>query len=357
MQGAPPKNKGKPKAFGPVTTPSPTSAATNGFVMVPLSGKFTTPLPSFAPIGLYDPAKDNTLTSTQAKQGSFRPDVVTRAKSAKSSPGDFRFASNPTKSGHSSGYHEAVLPTDGIPILSGRKIGKGGKSTLPTTGRGVWKGYAGKEIHEANVGPVLEASDAARTDTAMTVLSAPGGLGAGHSGSGLRQTGQAPAHDLQRHATMRMLQDKDLDPSAIAVISAGILVYSQAPGERAQAVTGKFKDSKAGATHENRRNLAKRIVEDGFDSLEPPVRKRVRTHLDQFVQSVGDPNRRLTTGRATSPMRDETGTAKNGIQGGGYRATLSKPKPSASSVSMTHAKPSPTNLLLHVSSQFRAERK
>jgi hypothetical protein len=87
------------------------------------------------------------------------------------------------------------------------------------------------------------------------------------------------------------------------------------------------------------------------------VQKRVRTHLDQFAQSVGDPNRRLTTGRATLPMRDETGTAKNGIQGGGSRATLAKPKSSASSVSMTHTKPSPTNLLLHVSSQFRAERK
>jgi hypothetical protein len=74
MQGAPPKNKGKPKAFGHLATPSPTSSATNGFVMVPLSGKFTTPLPSFAPIGLYDPAKDNTLTSTQAKQGSFKKD-------------------------------------------------------------------------------------------------------------------------------------------------------------------------------------------------------------------------------------------------------------------------------------------
>ncbi|MBB3225484.1 hypothetical protein FHW69_000074 [Luteibacter sp. Sphag1AF] len=269
---------------------------------------------------------DRTLTPSQAKAGGFRTDVVEAVTSGKKiKKGAFRSPSNPTKSGHSSGYHEAFGTTDSVDHLSRRTKGSKGLSSMPAMSRGIWKKHSGATFYERNVGPVMQASDGARTDTARMVLSVPGGGGAGHSGSGMSQKGQASGHDVLRDQVMRTLKDPALTPSSAGVLAGTTALFSTAPGEVARTVdrSSKMKDQGARASYEANRNQGKREAAVHFQALTPPEQATVMTHMNTFVQAMGHTTRYLEPGRPHSPMRDERGKPGQ-IHGGGYL-----PKPPA----------------------------
>ena len=183
----------------------------------------------------YTAKSDKTLTASQAKLGGFRPEVVKQVSSGKSiGKGSFRSPSNPTKRGFKSGYHEAYVVTDATKLLSQRKKSGKGFAELPKSSGGSWKKHSGAKIREQNVRPALEAGDGARTDTSRTILSAPGGKVAGHTGSGVKTTGQAEAHNLLRDQSVRALADPKLSPEAQGVVAGLTTLWSIAPG------TGRF---------------------------------------------------------------------------------------------------------------------
>ena len=98
---------------------------------------------------------------------------------------------------------------------------------------------------EKNLEPVVRASDGTRTDTARTVLSVPGKSGAvaGHSGSGIKTTGQAQAHDALHHQTMRVLQDLSMTESVAAVIAGATAIFSMALGRDANTAKDAKKEA------------------------------------------------------------------------------------------------------------------
>lgn len=291
----------------------------------------------------YHASDDLTLTKTQAKSGGFRPDVVSSVVKRKTiSEGSFRVASNPTKDGFSSGYHEAFVVTDMTPKLAQRKLvppkpptttAPSGPpvppppvlSQMPTMTSGFWKQYSGKSFPEKNVETLVQIGDGARTDTARTILSAPKGGVAGHSGSGVYTGGQPQAHDLVRTQSMNVLSDPLMTPEAATVIASATMVYSIAPGELASKATGahRLKAKKAKDTWEADRNEAKERVEAMHSTLSTSDRAVVEKHMDRFVASLGDSGRKRESGRATSPLRERTApTSTKPIQGGGYDTSL-----------------------------------
>src|SRR5579871_4798746 len=105
---------------------------------------------------LYSMDADRTLTTGQAK-GGFRPEVVSSLLSRRPiRKSAFRFASNPTKRGFKSGYHESFVVTDMTDHLSGRgKTKTSGLSQMPSMTEGFWKKYSGHTFPESNLSGVL----------------------------------------------------------------------------------------------------------------------------------------------------------------------------------------------------------
>lgn len=278
--------------------------------------------PTLSPMPGYKASSDKTLTSGQASSGGFRPagtEKVVQAKPIDES--EFRSPSNPTTSGHSSGYHESFLPTDAMRFLSRRKVNTDGTATMPAwSGNSVLPKYAGSTILEPNVRPVAEASDGARTDTAQTVLSVPGGKPAGHTGSGVKTTGQAAAHDFLRHQGMRTLQEPGVTSGVAGTVAGAMTVMSVAPGQIASTAqgAGNLKDVQARSSYEERRNDAKRKLGAYYQSLPPKEQNVVMKLAKQGMGDLKDSGRRLLPDRPHSPLRDPTGGTGAALSGGGY---------------------------------------
>lgn len=277
----------------------------------------------------YSAKSDRTLSASQAKSGGFRPEVTSRVVSRKPvKKGAFRFQSNPTKEGVSSGYHEAFVVTDAVDQLSRRTKSSGGFAKMPSSSSGYWKKHSNKKIIEKNVKAALEASDGARTDTARTIITGPGGKGAGHSGSGVSTTGQAHAHDLLRDQSMRSLTEPKMTPPAQAVIAANTTLWSMAPGVVASQTSGaaKLKSKRARATWEEDRNETKLRMHAAYDKLSKPEKQLVLDHEKSFVKDIGDKKRKRSMDRPGSPLRETGKTKSNPIHGGDYFAKPPKNK-------------------------------
>jgi hypothetical protein len=304
----------------------------------------------------YAARDDRTLTSSQRKSGSFRKDVVDNVSAGRSSgKGAFRSPSNPTSRGFSSGYHEAFVVTDAVDQLSRRKVGGKGFSSLPKNSRGYWKKHSGAKFPEKNLRHVLEAGDGARSDTARTILSAPRGGVAGHSGSGVHTASQSQAHDLLRDQSIRVLSDPKIKPDVQGVIAGTTTIWSIAPGKYASRAknAAKLKDSSAKSSWEEDRNEAKLRVRASFRQLPKKDQQRVLKHEENFVDSLGDKNRKRSRNEPGSPLR-ETGSRKgNAIHGGDYFAKQSKSKRPRLD---PPAKASPRETALYITEPFRVKR-
>lgn len=319
--------------------------------------------PKSVPIG-YIPASDRTLTPKQSKQGFFRLKLKS-GYTLKQLRRDFRARSNLTLGGYKSGYHESAVTTDTYNFLREAKENKDGTHTLPTAPKiSFFAKFNGKKVFSSTLETVLELADSYRTDTAQTILSAPEGRAAGHSGSGIDLTGQSAAHDLLRQKAMDILQidpktTKGINKKSIATLFASITVTSMAPGEIARTVTGGTKSLKAESakeTWEERRNEAKRRVEAHFAALTPDERSFVNQHAISFMESTQvkvRQNRRNIPSlgrspRATSPERDTRGGGINEVQGGKYLLNPSNIAPTLSAEAETSG--------LYFTQPFRADR-
>ncbi|MBT2118091.1 hypothetical protein KK141_15725 [Dyella sp. LX-66] len=337
---------------GTSATPHSTAPASSPSALSPM---LLTPsaTPTLSPmVSPYSAAHDRTLTAAQASSGGFRPlgtDKVVRARPIDES--EFRFPSNPTTSGHSSGYHEAFAPTDTMRFLSRRSVHSDGTATLPSwSSNTVLPSYSGTRIHEENVRHVAEASDGARTDTAQTVLSVPGGGVAGHTGSGVRTSGQAAGHDYLRHQTMRALQTPGVTSGVAGVLAGATTIMSMAPGQSASGAdgAGSLKDSSASGGWEERRNSAKRALDTHFTTLPPAQQSTVMKLARHSMSDLDDGSRHLLPDRPYSPFRDPLGTSGAAMSGGGYMPTLSAPTPSPSAFPVLSTGGSPGALLAPV---------
>ncbi|BDU22434.1 hypothetical protein [Dyella sp. GSA-30] len=308
----------------------------------------------------YEARYDRTLTASQGKAGSFRDNVVDSVSTGKSiTKGAFRSPSNPTRRGFSSGYHESYLVTDAVDQLSRRKVGnKQGFSSLPKNTRGYWKKHSGAKFPEKALRAALKAGDGARTDTARTILSAPRGGSAGHSGSGVHTGSQSQAHDLLRDQSIRALSDPKISPEAQGVIAGLTTVWSIAPGKHASRVknAAKLKDSSAKSSWEEDRNEAKLRVRQSFRQLPKKDQKRVLKHEENFFKSLGDTTRKRSRNEPGSPLR-ETGSRKgNAIHGGDYFAKSSKSSSSKRPRLDPPSKASPRDTALYITEPFRVKR-
>ncbi len=268
---------------------------------------------------------DPTLTPAQQAEGGFKPHAHETGE-------DFRFRSNPTKAGISSGYHEAAVTTDNFVFFRDAVDQGDGTAQLPSSANTApLQALQGLVVDKTVLDFLLAAADGFRTDTAMTIMSAPGGQAAGHSGSGVTQSGQGPAHDLVRQACSRILQDPasaTVSRQAVTVAIGAYVVGSIAPGEIARLVP--TQNLKAGpgaiATWEARRNQAKARVEGLFATLSDDEQAYVQRHSQAYLSSV-DPTGGRHLGqtskpglkRATSLPRLETNHGAQ-VSGGKYDA-------------------------------------
>ncbi len=307
------------------SAPSTSSSALS--VMQPPPG----PPPSLSPMQPYKAATDKTLTSKQAKSGGFQPVGTQKVVNAKPiDEGEFRVSSNPTTSGHSSGYHESFAPTDTMRFLSNRKPNNDGTATLPPwNSPTVLPSYSGTKIIESNVKPVAEASDGARTDTARTILSVPNGGAAGHTGSSVKTTGQPAAHNVLRHQVMRTLQEPGVTSGVAGVLAGATTIMSMAPGTIASTAknANQLKDRQARTQHETNRNDAKRKLDEHYEGLSPSEQAIVMKIAKQGMTDLNDNSRTLLPDRPHSPLRDPIGTPGAPISGGGYLSAVTTPAP------------------------------
>lgn len=303
---------------------------------------------------LYTMVRDKTLTQAQAL--GFRADIVSDITARRSvKKGAFRFPSNPTLHGLSSGYHEAFVVTDMSDVLARRTKATGGISSMPAASRGYWKQHSGVKIHEAHVAPMLEAGDGARTDTARTILSGPKGAVAGHSGSGVSTSGQQAAHDLLRDQSMRVIRAPKLSPQAIGVVAAATAVFSMAPGQLASTASGaaSIKDKAARDTWEADRNQAKARLAVAHAQLPADQQQLVMQHMQPLVTAIGG-GRKLEPARPMSPRRKPRSSPSAPIQGGGYDA--SAPHHEAPTATLP-ANASPGLVAAYVTAPLRIPRK
>lgn len=306
--------------------------------------------------------RDPTLTATQQKQAGFRPSVVARAVKIQGGTG-FRFPSNKTKRGHKSGYHESFGTTDFMAALgrrrrAGKKLATSGTSRMPKGLSGPMASHP-NPMREANMEAFSGASDGSRTDTAQTVLAGPDGIIAGHSGSGLSQTGQAPAHDLLREQGMHALSDPQMTPQAMEIIAAATTVATMAPGEeirKAHGTSARIKNHHVMPEWEQKRTEGKARTHRLAELASPGDRAVAQKHMQRlFVQL---PGRHLSSNGLTSPRRREDTHFKS-FSGGGYQAgaasTLPAPRfqPPQRSASVVK---SATEATSYVSSVFRENR-
>lgn len=262
------------------------------------------------PAPAYHINTDRTLTNAQSYNQCF-------SKAVLSGIGDVRAQSNLTLQNHNSGYHESVLTTDGMTLLHESTNSTTTGMLIPpnSASSAGWAGLKGKNFYEENKNTILKIADGFRTDTARTILSAPDGKAAGHSGSGMSLTGQADAHDLLRKAVVKLLfsdpkNTPGLSKRSIACVFGAITIASMAPGELARTVTGTLKDPTASSDWEQRRNEAKFRHDAMMNQLNHTEQTFVRTHAADFLTSTQisahPPTRTLAPGKATSEARDDT---------------------------------------------------
>jgi hypothetical protein len=264
----------------------------------------------------YSPVNDLTLTRSQASDRRFH----TKDRS-------FRSASNSTLKGYSSGYHESAVTTDTFNLMRDAKNNRNGTHMLRNQGRRSFYQNE-KTVNSQSLKMVMDVADGFRTDTAQTILSASNGKVAGHSGSGIKTTGQADAHNLLRKKTLDILK---LDPNktqgistrSVETLFASITVSSMAPGELARNVDGGSRTlkSKSVSNWEVNRNESKARVQTLFDQLNSNEQSFVMEHASDFMDSTQDRNnskRRISKVRPTSPMRNSRGGDLSEIQGGEY---------------------------------------
>ncbi len=272
----------------------------------------------------YSIARDETLTSLQASTSSFRRQVVDDLVAGKAvTKGAFRYASNPTLRGFSSGYHEAFVVTDMTDKLARRT--KAGKfSRMPKEKSGIWAKHSQAKFSESQLKPMLIAGDMARTDTARTILSAPGGEAAGHSGSGVKTTGQGPAHDLLRKHSMSALQGGSLSQKGWEVQSGAMTIYSMAPGMLGSQAhnASKLKDQAARDDWEDRRNESKLRLHAEFKKLAQDEQDTIMGNIKPYAKDISASGERLTSLDApASPLRStKRPKASNALQGGAYES-------------------------------------
>lgn len=202
-----------------------------------------------------------------------------------------------------------------VDIVRGSSLANDAKTPLP---------LRGKPIVEANVNTVISAGDGLRTDTAQTVLSVPkafGGGAAGHSGSGVKTTHQADAHDLLRESTAALLNEKKLTPGVAAVTYGALSVAMMAPGIVASKAVDikQLKAQHVMADWESRREEAKARVEAMHAQLTPQEQATVHQHMSDVFSKLPT-DRRLAHGRSTSPVRGKGVVGKNAVSGGDYVA-------------------------------------
>ncbi|HAY3549766.1 hypothetical protein KRE47_01315 [Elizabethkingia meningoseptica] len=275
---------------------------------------------------------DKTLTISQASRGMF--------KGMK----DFRSKSNLVRSKkYSTGYHEAVVTTDHYYYLESATDNGDGTHTLVPSKSSVFSKYSGTIVDSEVLNHVLELGDTFRTDTAQTILSAPDGLAAGHSGSDISTVGQPAAHDLLRQKVMDIVvlprSTKGLSKKSIATIFAAVTVTSMAPGELARTVTGTTLNLKGGAlakqNWEKNRNEAKSRVKTMYNTLNRDEKKFVMTHATEFMDSTKPKvptlsipsEREMDTSAPVSPRRDENYESgkSSEVAGLGYDGTAIGP--------------------------------
>lgn len=274
----------------------------------------------------YQLAKSGTLTTAQRKAGGFAPTAFrTRAP--------FRVKSTRTSLGYSTGYHEAAVTTDHLYYLRDAVNNLNGTHTLPRTSKASYFGrrqFGGLKVDSVVLGWILQHADGFRTDTAQTILSAPSGQTAGHSGSGLSQVNQGAAHDLLRQKIMDLVKLKHTTPGltedSLIVIFGSITVTSMAPGELARATlkggtAGLKGGDEARDQWEARRNQAKERVQQLFDLLSKPEQDFVHQHAVEFLRSTDQGSttgRLIRRGRSNSLSRDDS-QVSSAVAGRGYR--------------------------------------
>lgn len=288
----------------------------------------------------YLPKGDLNLTRSQVNQEGFRD---ARA-------GDFRFPSNSVispagKVEYKSGYHESAMPTDTVIFLRGATDNKNGTHTLPkSVGSGsFWTGYISRVVSSKILNYLLDLADGFRTDTAQTILSAPEGKAAGHSGSGVYTGGQSSAHDLLRAGVARMLDlavnTPGLTRESLATYFASLTVTSMAPAVIARTVLGGTANLKAGdgakLEYEQNRNEMKRRTEAIFKALTPNEQAFVKLYSQEFLNStqIGvdkSCRRHIPNERSTSPERDAHASHKKEVDGGGYSKLSAQTSPTKS---------------------------
>lgn len=250
---------------------------------------------------------DSTLTTSQANNGRF------------GTPADFRSRSNETLSGHSSGYHEAFVPTDYYKALAAAKANKNGTFTYVALGQTI-------DISAERRSVLMSVADTFRTDTARTVLSAPNGAVAGHSGSGVRQTNQAAAHDILREMIndLAIMSHPGITPESLAVAGGIVMCYSIAPAVLAATAENidQMKDQAFLASYETARDQMKVRVTVANQLLTPAERAFTAYVTQSMCMKVG--GGRLADG-CVSPRRFTSSSSSSSSsstmpQGGGYIA-------------------------------------
>jgi len=284
------------------------------------------------PPPIYSHQSDLTLTKQQASTGQFK------------STNSFRSSSNPTTENYSSGYHESMVVTDVHDKLQ-KSLNKETSNntnfdftyTNPQYG-GQFKDQNTISLNKQTAKLMLELGDGFRTDTAQTVLSAPEGKGAGHSGSNMSTSGQNNAHDLLRDATFTIMQEplddkKGITKDSLAVLMGANTVSSIAPAKVANTVPyskGKtsLKAQKVQEDYEARRNLGKVRVGKAFDKLTDQEKTFVKDRSQSFLNSTLDKSkpgtRKLDPNRPSSPLRETDSASTDTFKGGDYVSAKTK---------------------------------
>lgn len=278
----------------------------------------------------YSIKNDRTLLKIQAenigKDKGFAPDAVNNIhRQQNKDKTKFRFKSKPVHGQpYSTGYHEAFMTTDIAKKIHGRFFENTSKTTFKIKDNHPSFGNSKTEYQEGQLLSVLRASDAARTDTAGTILSAKNGLAAGHSGSKTALANQPQAHDLIREQVGNMLSNpafKNLSPKGIAVAAAATVITSRAPGEITGAIPriDKMKAKNMSSDWESRRNEAKSRLKAVYDTLPKKEQALIQQFNKPFFKMVSGNGykRKMATDGSISPRRSEQKTTSF-LYGGGY---------------------------------------
>ncbi len=269
----------------------------------------------------YTSQDDQTLTVLQGQRGEIVPYSRLAAEASL----------------RAGGFHEAAITTDTFFIL--RKAAKG-KGVFPDVTRkaSFFYQYNNTKFPVSTLKVLLEVADGYRFHTVRVILSAPGGLAAGHSGSKLAQILQDAAHNLLRAAVMRLLalppNTKGLNLHSIIYLFGAIAVTSIAPGVIARKMPGKtatLKGVAAKVTYEEDRNEMKRRVEAFGGSLTNDEKAfaqgQARNYLASTQENVMGTLRIMPPRRSTSKERDTRVVVKGEVAGGEYVGSVASLNP------------------------------